>query len=61
MKGFFIIGLMLTLISAFYFINNLYAEGTFLFGSFIALIVGINYMIIAVLKMRQGKVKSSEN
>lgn len=61
MKGFFIIGLILTIISAFFFINNLMVEGTFLFGSFIAFIVGVNYMIIALIKMRQGRLKSTEN
>lgn len=60
MVGFLMIGLILTVIAAIVFIYGLY-EHVFIFGPFIALLVGINFVVMGFIRWKQEKRRTGDN
>ncbi|GAE37078.1 hypothetical protein [Halalkalibacter akibai] len=54
MVSFFILGCIVTVSSLFLFFSGL-QQGQFLFGPFIAMIIGMNFLLISFVQMKREK------
>ncbi|MDE5412699.1 hypothetical protein [Alkalihalobacterium chitinilyticum] len=55
MVSFLILGILVTIGSGVIFYIGLSVENQFLFGPFIGLVVGINFIFMAIVRMYQRK------
>lgn len=55
MISFFLLGCFVTAVAAIIFLISLIKHGEFLFGPFIAMLIGINYLLITVVQMARHK------
>jgi uncharacterized membrane protein YiaA len=55
MVSFFILGCIVTIGSLALFLFGLWQQGQFLFGPFIATIIGINFLLISYIQMKREK------
>lgn len=61
MLSFFLLGCLVTGIAMTLFFMGFFIEGQFLFGPFIAFIIGLNYIVIAYGQIRKSRVPDEQS
>ncbi|WP_100404797.1 hypothetical protein [Bacillus solitudinis] len=59
MISFIVLGGSITLIAAFLFGYGWFNQGVFLFGPFIATLIGLNFILIASIRLKQEREEPS--
>ena len=55
MISFFILGCLVTIGSLVFFLLGLFEHGEFLFGPFIATIIGVNFILISFIQVKRER------
>ncbi|KHF37768.1 hypothetical protein [Halalkalibacter okhensis] len=60
MISFFILGCIVTVCAIVYFLSGLLFQGEFLFGPFIAALVGLNFLFISFVQVKREREEKRE-
>lgn len=58
MISFFILGCLVTIGSSVFFLMGLFEQGQFLFGPFIATLIGLNFILISFVQVKRERAEN---